>query len=306
MRFVSIRSRILRIGHGFNGTVRFFQCAICFMLLLNLVACTGSHQNTSQQNSDSTQDSTSMAIKSDSMSIYLSDLKSQFPQAEVVTIAYDPVFFKEKKYRAVPFRQILDLFLPAYRNLDSHHTQIVFECEDGYNPSMALEKILSKKAYLALSDLDAPAGQDWINAQKDGHDMKVAPFYVVYTDVSPKDYSFKWPYNLVRISLASASEELAVLFPKEDDTVVKGFELFKINCLTCHALNKVGGKMGPELNYPKNVTEYWRSPDDLKAFIKAPASFRHDCKMPAVGHLSDKELDEIVRYLQYMAKHKLS
>jgi hypothetical protein len=27
--------------------------------------------------------------------------------------------------------------------------------------------------------------------------------------------------------------------------------------------------------------------------------------MPAVTNLSDKDLDEIIRYLQYMAKHKI-
>jgi len=134
--------------------------------------------------------------------------------------------------------------------------------------------------------------------------MKIAPFYIVYTDVPAKDVTFKWPYNLVKISLSAASKELAVLFPKDDDTQVKGFELFKVNCLTCHSLNKVGGKMGPELNYPKSVTEYWQV-DQIKQFVKAPTSFRNECKMPAVTHLTDKELDEIVNYLKYMAKHKV-
>ncbi|MCU0341948.1 MAG: cytochrome c [Spirosomaceae bacterium] len=283
----------------------FLALRCCILLWVVCLTACQSSQNTDQQTS---QESVAMAAidttKSDSMSVYLLDIKAKLTNLETIVVNDDPVFHAKKTYRAVPFQAVMDQFLAAYKNLDLAQTQIVFECEDGYNPSMSLAKVLDKKSYLALSDVDAPTGQEWINPTKEGREMKIAPFYVVYTDVPASDVSFKWPYNLVKISLASASEELAVLFPKEDDTVVKGFELFKTNCLTCHALNKVGGKMGPELNYPKSVTEYWKSTDDIKAFVKAPSSYRHDCKMPAVTHLNDKELDEILRYLTYMSQHK--
>ena len=272
-----------------------------------LDSCTNSQTSDNQlKDADSTVVDTAAvaAPKKDSLSVYLPDIKASLPEAQTVEVKDDPVFFKAKSYRAISLQTVLDQFLPAYKSLNLKETQIVFECEDGYNPSMSLEKILNKKAYLAISDVDAPKGQDWVNPKKGDHEMKIAPFYVVYTDVPAKDVTFKWPYNLVKISLSAASKELAVLFPKDDDTQVKGFELFKVNCLTCHSLNKVGGKMGPELNYPKSVTEYWQV-DQIKQFVKAPTSFRNECKMPAVTHLTDKELDEIVNYLKYMAKHKV-
>lgn len=284
---------------------RFALFVLSLLMVWCFNACQTSQQSDSTTSADSLNKDSPSPTSPDSMSVYLPDIKAQLNPLETVVVNDDPVFHTKKSYRAVPFQRLLDEFLPAYKNLDLAQTQVVFECEDGYNPSMALEKVLQKKSYLAVADTDAPQGQEWVNPTKEGREMKIAPFYVVYTDVPAADVSFKWPYNLVKISLASASQELAVLFPKEDDTVVKGFELFKINCLTCHALNKVGGKMGPELNYPKSVTEYWKNTDDIKAFVKAPSSFRHDCKMPAVTHLTDKELGEIVRYLQYMAKHKI-
>lgn len=272
-----------------------------------LVGCNNSQTSDSQSSTaDSTVVDTAAVAspKKDSLSVYLPDIKASLPEAQTVEVKDDPVFFKAKSYKAIPLQTVLDQFLPAYKSLDIKQTQIVFECEDGYNPSMSLEKVLSKKAYLAISDVDALKGQDWINPQKGDHEIKIAPFYIVYTDVPAKDVTYKWPYNLVKISLSAASKELAVLFPKDDDTQVKGFELFKVNCLTCHSLNKVGGKMGPELNYPKSVTEYWQV-DQIKQFVKAPTSFRNECKMPAVTHLTDKELDEIVSYLKYMSKHKV-
>jgi mono/diheme cytochrome c family protein len=252
-----------------------------------LVSCTNSQTSDKQsQASYSTVLDTVSIPKKDSLSVYLPDIKASLPEGQTVEVKEDPVFFKAKSYKAIPLQTVLDQFLPAYKSLNLKETQIVFECEDGYNPSMSLEKVLSRKAFLAISDVEAPKGQEWINPKKGDHEMKIAPFYVVYTDVPAKDVTFKWPYNLVKISLSAASKE------------------FKVNCLTCHSLNKVGGKMGPELNYPKSVTEYWQV-DQIKQFVKAPASFRNECKMPAVTHLTDKELDEIVNYLKYMAKHKV-
>jgi cytochrome c2 len=79
-----------------------------------------------------------------------------------------------------------------------------------------------------------------------------------------------------------------------------GYDLFKNRCQTCHAINKIGGKMGPELNYPKSVTTYWKT-EDLKAFIQNPASYRNEVKMPNLG-IKPQEATEIVKYLTYMSK----
>jgi hypothetical protein len=45
--------------------------------------------------------------------------------------------------------------------LQTDKYQIIFECEDGYKPMMPLEKFLSAKSFLAISDVDAPEGELW-------------------------------------------------------------------------------------------------------------------------------------------------
>lgn len=45
--------------------------------------------------------------------------------------------------------------------------------------------------------------------------------------------------------------------------------------------------MGGKLNYLKSVTEYWDK-NQLKEFIKNPASFRNGVKMPILPNLSTK------------------
>jgi cytochrome c2 len=60
--------------------------------------------------------------------------------------------------------------------------------------------------------------------------------------------------------------------------------------------------MGPELNYPKSVTEYWIE-TELVNYIVNPASFRHKVKMPTLG-ITKQQSQEIVDYLEYMSDHK--
>lgn len=74
--------------------------------------------------------------------------------------------------------------------------------------------------------------------------------------------------------------------------------------MKCHAINKEGGEMGPEFNYPKNIMEYW-SEANIIAFAKNPTAFRINSKMPPVTDLKDEEFVEIVKYLKYISKHKV-
>ncbi|MCU0355679.1 MAG: c-type cytochrome [Cytophagales bacterium] len=274
-----------------------------------LTGCSPKSQDTSKQ--AVAPDSDGLALVSadsaapvaDSLAVDLLAFKEQglLTPVSTVRVADDPVFHKAKTFRAVDLRVLLRKHLPL-NTLDTANTQVVFECEDGYSPSMPLRDLLARQSYLAVADADAPAGQDWINAVKEGREMKVAPFYVVYTDVPADDYRYKWPYNLVRLRLVPATDETKVLLPK-DGLMVKGYDLFRTHCLTCHALNGVGGQMGPELNYPMNVTEYWQ-PEHLRAFVKNPSAYRNNCKMPHLSYLTDAQIDEILKYVGYMKDFK--
>lgn len=272
-----------------------------------LTACQPSQPPAETQTPDSTGRHTAPPTAfADTTALDLLALKrtNGFAQPEPVTVPEDPVFHRKKTYAAVPLEEVLRK-IRNYHRANPATTQVVFECADGYNPSMPLEKVLSRRVYLALRDADAPAGQDWTTVVgKTGEVKTVAPFYVVYTDVPPTDETFKWPYNLVRIRLKPATDELARLHPS--GTPERGYALFRTHCLTCHALNGVGGAMGPELNAPKNITEYWQEAD-LRAFVRNPASYRHGSKMPPVSEqqVSEADLTDILGYLRFMAGHKV-
>ncbi|WP_337042932.1 c-type cytochrome [Emticicia sp. 17c] len=239
----------------------------------------------------------------DSISVDLVELKEKglLEKTQLITIAQDPVYLKKKRYNVISLKEILETYTSAKKQ-NIADTKVVFECEDGYKPEMPLDKLLASKAYLAVSDADAPKDTEWEPLLKEGKETKIAPFYLVYEGVSPDDIAYKWPYNLVKIHLAPLHENDAALVPKSE-TAKEGYELFKNRCQTCHSINKIGGKMGPELNFPKSVTEYWNI-EDLKAFIQKPESYRNDVKMPNLG-IKAKEADAIVRYLEYMSKNKI-
>lgn len=263
-------------------------------------------QNTKKLGLDKTiEQNNILSLNSESLTIDLVAIQKEgkLKTTTIKTVNDDPVYHSVKHYNALPLSELLNTYT-AVKSLELDKYQIVFECEDGYRPMMPLRKFLSVKSYIAVSDVDAPKGKLWSKIIKDGREMKAAPFYLIYEGVSSKDTDFKWPYNIIKIHLEPNNATIALLFPKEDKKAQVGFELFKKNCITCHAINKIGGNMGPELNYPKSVTEYWDK-KQLIEFIKNPASFRNGVKMPTLPNLSENDIKKIIVYLDYMAGHKL-
>lgn len=227
--------------------------------------------------------------------------KNKLGKDTVVTIVNDPVYHKAKKYKAVSASLLIQNEIDLTK-IDPKNTKIVFECVDGYKPEMPLELFLNANPYLAYQDVDAPKGSNWETILKDGNEMNAEPFYIVYTSVSGKDSLYKWPYNLVKIYLEPLNKSTIELFPLKNRKLQSGYTLFKNQCLTCHAINGIGGTMGPELNYPKSVTEYWKE-NELVDYIVNPAAYRNKARMPTLG-LTQQQSREIVDYLKYMSENK--
>ncbi|WP_366183889.1 cytochrome c [Flavobacterium ovatum] len=220
----------------------------------------------------------------------------------IITVIDDPVYHKTKKYKAINAMYLLQNEAD-FSEIDIKKTKIVFECKDGYKPEMPLDLFLKARPYIAFQDMEAPKGANWETILKNGNQMDAAPFYLVYPKVSPEDNQYKWPYNLVKIKLEPLDNTREALFPKNNKKATIGYQLFQKHCTTCHALNGIGGTMGPELNYPKSVTEYWIE-KQLVQYITNPAAFRHNVKMPALG-ITTNDSQEIVNYLKYMSENKI-
>ncbi|MEW9624141.1 cytochrome c [Rhodanobacter geophilus] len=222
--------------------------------------------------------------------------------ATTVTIPDDVAFHRVMRYRAVPLRALL----PGLRA--GQHLQFV--AADGFAAEMPATLILNDQGAQAWLAVEDPA-QPWPALSGSGKDA--GPFYLVWTNpqaahIGPE----QWPYQLATIRvLGGVDARFPAIVPQAaaSTEVRHGFEVFKRTCFACHTMNGEGdSKLGPDLNLPYNPTEYLRA-DLLRGFIRNPQSLRRwpQAKMqgfPTQQALGDADLDALLAYLRYMAKHK--
>jgi mono/diheme cytochrome c family protein len=202
-------------------------------------------------------------------------------------------------------RAVLGL-IPDLESLRKEGSEVVFTADDGYVATMALDDALTGNGLIAFRDLDAPAGKDWQPFKQGKETTTPGPFYVVWPNQDPDDWAYPWPYQLATIDVVPFSEAYGKAMPDGGDARVrKGFNVFRTYCLKCHSVNLAGGELAPELNVPKNVTEYWDR-DVLAAFVGDVPSFRAGSKMPSfVGLLTHEDIDLALDYLVHMASQKV-
>ena len=118
-------------------------------------------------------------------------------------------------------------------------------------------------------------------------------------------HRYPWPYQLARIETIRFEERFPHTVPTgaaPEDPAQRGFAIFKRECISCHAVNGEGGRVGPELNVPQSIVEY-HDAAQIKAYVRDPGVFRYTT-MPAHLHLGDDDLDALVAYFRHMSRHK--
>ena len=137
--------------------------------------------------------------------------------------------------------------------------------------------------------------------------MTPAPYYLVWPKKGLDKWQYPWPFQLVKISLRPASEYFGAAVPSgKNNHVKKGFVLFSQYCIRCHSINLSGGKLGPELNVPKNITEYFEG-EALSGFILKAPSYLPGTKMPVFeGLINEGEMKNLLDYLKHMKSQKIN
>jgi cytochrome c2 len=229
--------------------------------------------------------------------------KQNKTNAVEIAVSRDPFLKGNKQYLGFELGNFIAPIIKA--NLfDTTNAVLIFDCSDGYKATMDIANAFHPtiKGYVAYKDKAAKSDKNWI----DSVDARVAPSYVVWQNVAPSNHAFPWPFGVKTMRLMPAASEFKTIYPFQNPEFVRGFTLFKENCNKCHALNHVGGIMGPEFNVPKNITEYWRE-EDILNFAIDPKSYRTSSQMPSMKDaLSVEEIKVIIEYLKFMAKHKVS
>jgi mono/diheme cytochrome c family protein len=229
------------------------------------------------------------------------------PAAMSIEVARDAAYGRPMRYRAVPLSVLLaGISLPPDQVLEA-------VASDGFVAMLPIDLILhpvagGAAAYLAVEPPDAP----W--PALSGKSATAGPFYLVWLRPDASGIrSEQWPYMLAEIRSADSPARrwpgLAVdpSLPGADP-IRAGQTIFVTQCLVCHKLNGAGSaSVGPDLNLPKNPTEYFQLPA-LKQYIRDPASLRRWNAMAMKGFdkdaLSDHEIDLIIAYLTHMSSRK--
>jgi mono/diheme cytochrome c family protein len=224
---------------------------------------------------------------------------AQLQQATpVVTFtAFDAYYQRPKTWRALDLGAVLAHQFPG---VVLTQVEFVLRARDGYTVPISGARLLEGGAYLAFADADGP----WepIGAMK----ADPAPFYVVWRGDAQQDLAtHPRPWALASVAI----EPFERVFPKvvppgtPSAQVSRGFALFREQCVRCHAINQEGGRVGPELNVPRNITEY-RDEAFLRAWLANPSSFRVSA-MPSFAWLPPADVDAVLAYLQAMAHAKV-
>ncbi|MCB9703766.1 MAG: cytochrome c [Myxococcales bacterium] len=222
---------------------------------------------------------------------------------------HDPYEDRELVFDGLPLAALLDaVYGPEWRA----EGELNFTCRDEYRPSVAVGRFLEHQAFLALRRADAPAFS--IDKPESGalRAVDLTPAYVVWENLEDAEIrsqgDYGWPYQVVAIDLGDFSERFPRMTPPADAAadVMRGFQAFRVHCMPCHAINGDGGQLGPELNFPVSVTEYFAEPW-LHRWIDDPASVRRSPRMPRPA-LPEGEraaiIDDITAYLRAMARRK--
>lgn len=217
---------------------------------------------------------------------------------ETVT-GFDPYYGKTKTFHALPLIDVLKKGFEG-EGADLAIEEYVFRAKDGYAAPFRGALATEAGGYIAFEDAEV-AGWEPIGPQH----ANPAPFYLVWKKPEQANLeSHPRPWQLKAIEMA----KFDAIYPNTSpgtpsgSPATKGYAIFRDQCVRCHAINREGGHVGPDLNVPQNILEY-RPEAQVRAYIKNPLQFRYG-NMPAHPTLTDADLDSLIAYFTAMKDKK--
>lgn len=240
-----------------------------------------------------------LAFERDGKIVKQLDLRSMqqvAPPREVATL--DPYYKKQKRFSALPLLPLLEAAFGADK-ATLQKQQFVLRAKDGYAVPVAGARLLEGGAAIAFADRDGK----WepIGPQR----ADPAPFYLVWEGADQRELeSHPRPWQLAAIAIVSFESLYAhaVPPPTASPAAQRGAAIFRERCIRCHAINREGGRIGPDLNVPQAILEY-RPEAQVRAYIQNPLTFRYSV-MPPNPDLSAQALSDLVAYFSAMQRQK--
>lgn len=228
------------------------------------------------------------------------DLMKSCGTTSVVIV--DPYYKREISFLGCPLDKVLERGFgdrPAAED-------VFLRAKDGYTATTTLDRLFENGAFLAVGDARKSAGGVFAFEPIDRRQVDPGPFYMIWSKPGQTaEKGYPWPYQLVEIEVASFDRAFPHTLPSKaarDSAAWDGFRIFRNQCISCHAINGEGGKIGPDLNVPQSIVEY-RPVEQIKDYVRDPSIFRYT-SMPAHTHFTAAELDSLIAYFRAMSHEK--
>lgn len=229
----------------------------------------------------------------------LAELEHTVATETVATL--DGYYHRVKRFRALPLASVLSAGFAGAATGPLSQQQFILRARDGYTVPIAGQELLSGGAYLAVRDLDHPHWEP-IGPQR----ANPGPIYLIWSRPDQTDLeTHPRPWQLASIEIARFEDIFPHTVPTglpPDHPALHGYSLFKTLCVRCHAINREGGRVGPDLNVPLSIVEY-RPVAQIRAYISNPLAFRYGT-MPAHPSLTPADLDNLIAYFTAMRDRK--
>jgi cytochrome c2 len=216
-----------------------------------------------------------------------------------ITVENDPLYHNTRSYAGYPLPEVLKTFGIELTT----DVALRFICKDGFKAVLLPGQLDISRAYLVSKAITGKAGLAMaaINEGKVAQDP--GPYALVWRGKFVPGTLEAWPHGVVSLESGAISTLLGRAYPTKHPQALAGFELFRSRCMACHSVNMEGGIVGPELNVPKNVTEYW-SKEHFFGFVANPQNYRFKSRM-AIEPVPEREISAIYEYLTAIASEKI-
>lgn len=232
------------------------------------------------------------------------DVSDLMQACRVQAIAIDdPNYGAHERYRACRLADVIAIgFGERPDALGS--ADVFIRSWDGYDKPTDAARLAEDGGWVAFGDADITGDRPRF-APLGAKKIDPGPLYVVWEKPSQRGADHPWPWQVAEFEVVDFRKKYPHVVPTgvpHDAPAWQGFELFRGECIACHAINREGGTVGPDLNVPQSIVEY-RPEAQIKAYIRDPATFRYG-NMPAHTDLGDADLDALVAYFRAMKDRK--